>query len=85
MDRRRCLARADGGLTYPMKIDAPFTLPIYCALCGRAVTLQMAPKPLEHPKNRQAWTCPHCEKKNSGGFPYEIVWVTKGHGADSVA
>jgi hypothetical protein len=67
-----------------MNIKAPFTLAIYCAVCGGAVTLQMAAKPLLPPHDRQAWTCPYCQKKHQAPFPYEIVWVTKGHGADSV-
>jgi hypothetical protein len=68
-----------------MDIKAPFTLPIYCARCHGAVTLQMASKPLAPPNDKQVWTCPHCEKKNDGPFPYEIVWVTKGHRDDPQA
>ena len=66
-----------------MKIKAPFTLEILCALCRGAVTLQMASKPLHAPADRQCWACPYCLKDNSGRFPYEVVWVEKRYPAES--
>ena len=68
---------------YFMKIKAPFTLEILCALCRGAVTLQMASTPLHAPADRQCWACPYCLKDNSGRFPYEVVWVEKRYPAES--
>lgn len=66
----------------------PTTLPIHCALCGGAVTLQLTDWPLgerlhsdqtETVLVHQEWLCPYCGKTNGYGFEDRIAWVTEGH------
>ena len=71
----------------------PETLPVYCAHCGGAVTLQMSSWPntrthaLPHwsDADRADWRCPYCFKENTGGFPGRLAWVTKGHREAGIA
>ena len=54
------------------------TLPIQCATCHGAVTLQLAAWPPDQPiPQTQAWVCPYCFSKNEGGFPGRLAWVTR--------
>ncbi len=61
----------------------PATLPIHCAYCGGAITLQMADWPSsvtpDTPSDSKEWPCPYCQRMNTGGMPGRLVWVTKGH------
>ena len=68
-----------------MPIEVPFTLSLYCEVCGGAVSLQMSHTTVEQPRDVQYWKCPYCEKPQSGRFPYKLVWVTKGHSGSEAA
>jgi hypothetical protein len=56
----------------------PVTLPVHCAHCHGAVTLQFHDWPgRDAPALTQAWVCPYCQRTNLGGFPGLLAWVTK--------
>ena len=71
--------------------DQSVTLPLHCAYCGGAVTLQLTgwpltirhdgrPVPDDEPElHKSIWQCPYCKRENEGGFPGRFAWVTKGH------
>ena len=53
----------------------PVTLPLYCPLCGRAVTLRFSQWTPEVPWHAQTWKCPHCHTQNKAELPGKLVWV----------
>ena len=70
----------------------PVELPIHCALCHGAVTLQISewpaqsaePRPAEGVlvafsdyQRKQKWSCPYCGRENEGGFPGRVQLVTR--------
>jgi hypothetical protein len=67
----------------------PDDLPLNCAYCGGAVTLQFwdypnaanadgAPlDPYSIHQTRAEWHCPYCQRVNQGGFPGKLAWVVK--------
>jgi len=54
------------------------TLPMFCATCHGAITLQFIGEWLEENLD-QTWACPHCRQMNRDGFPYRLAWVTRDH------
>ena len=58
---------------------AASTLPLFCAICHGAMTLQFSGEWLEE-NLRQMWACPHCYQTNVDGFPHQLAWVTKDRG-----
>jgi hypothetical protein len=77
----RHVPRARHAVSLPDSVaSGTVTLPIHCALCGGAVTVQMtAWQPSQGLENAvpQPWVCPYCWQNNSGTFPGTLVWVTK--------
>jgi hypothetical protein len=64
----------------------PIALPMHCAYCHGAVTLQMSDwrqamslPPDDRPLRTAVWRCPYCQQMDSGGFPGRLAWVRKGH------
>ena len=57
------------------------TLPVHCADCGGAVTLQVADWPAAPGEavERGWWKCPYCDRWNVVRPPGRLVWATKGH------
>ena len=66
----------------------PVTLPVYCAQCGGAVTIQVEDWPVPSPLPTDfasavgygsEWECPYCQHPNSATMLGRLVSLTKGH------
>jgi hypothetical protein len=56
----------------------PVTLPVACAYCHEAVTLQFGHwKSHNMPLIAQTWTCPYCQQANTDRYPGRLAWATK--------
>lgn len=74
-----------------MSVPNPVRLDVLCSSCGGAVTLRMSDwptdmalhhatlevTPINGPTPDPKWTCPYCQRENSGGFPGRMAWVSK--------
>jgi hypothetical protein len=69
-------------------VPEPITLPVHCAHCGGAVTLQVEdwPVPSSAPADfalaagyGSEWACLYCQRVNSATMLGRAVCVTKGH------
>lgn len=61
------------------RMSDPMVIPIYCQHCSKPLTLIVT---AEGPKSlTTTWTCPWCEKRNSGALDGRVVEVQVGHKA----
>ena len=51
------------------------SLPLVCCHCDGAVTLEESHWPAVSQLDR-IWICPYCGRRNEGGFPGRMSWVT---------
>ena len=87
---------ADTRPQHAMSDSGPVTVPVYCQYCRGQVSLQTGDWPVGWRPAKTAsvelfecfaqfWLCPYCERSNTGNFPAQIVWVSKGHGPEPMA
>jgi len=59
------------------------TVPVHCAKCEGAVSLQFEGKEPDRPAVLGEWACPHCDHRNEFLATGRLAWVTIGHEPES--
>ena len=56
-------------------------LPVQCAHCGDAVTLELADWKPDEPPAEHTYGCPSCGRQNAIDTPGRVLWAKKGTNA----